>query len=55
MTIIAIVLAGIIWSAAMILTGYMLRRVDEEVEKAEIRARIFEAIRKREEEDNTNA
>lgn len=51
MTTIALVLAGIIWTATMIWTGYMLRRLDEEVEHAEVRARIWEALMKKESND----
>lgn len=51
MTTIALVLAGIVWTATMIWTGYMLRRLDEEVEHAEVRARIWEALMKKESND----
>lgn len=49
MEILAIVTAGVIWTAMMIWTGYLLRKLDEEVEHAEIRARIWAALRKGEE------
>lgn len=51
MTTIAMILAGILWTATMIWTGYMLRRLDEEVEHAEIRARIWEALMKKESDE----
>ena len=52
MTIIAVVLAGMVWSATMMYTGYMLRRLDEEVEKAEVRAQILAALNKKESNDS---
>lgn len=46
MITLAIILAGLLWTATMIWTGYLLRRLDEECEHAEVRARIWEALNK---------
>lgn len=49
MTTLAIILALIIWSYTAFQTGYIWRRLEEEVEHAEIRARILAALNKKEE------
>lgn len=49
MEILAIVTAAVLWTAMMIWTGYSLRKLDEECENVEIRARIWAALRKGEE------
>lgn len=46
MMTLAIILAGLLWSAVMIWTGYLLRKLEEEVEHSEVRARIWEALNK---------
>ena len=46
MEILAIVTAAVLWTAMMIWTGYLLRKLDEEIKHAEIRARIWAALRK---------
>ena len=46
MEILAIVTAAVLWTALRIWTGYLLRKLDEEVEHAEIRARIWAALKK---------
>ena len=51
MTTIAIILALIIWSYTAFQTGYIWRRLNEEIEHAEVRARIWEALMKKESND----
>lgn len=50
MTTIAIILALIIWSYTAFQTGYIWRRLNEEVENEECRARILEALNRTEKE-----
>ena len=50
MTTLAIILALIIWSYSAFQTGYIWRRLKEEVEQAEIRARILAALNNKKEE-----
>jgi len=50
MTTIAIILAVIVWTYTAFQTGYIWRRLDEEVENAECMARILEALNKKEAE-----
>ena len=46
MMTLAIILALIVWTYTSFQTGYIWRRLTEEIEHSEVRARIWEALNK---------